>query len=173
MNTFAHLIRLKDFQFGIVRYFSVHIEGNEINEFFDFLNRMEDLKEVSDDLSNLLVWIEEIGERYGAQKKYFRNESGISDTYALPPPKVEMKVHEIPVENLRLYCLVANEHVVFLFNGGIKTTNKAQDCPNVGPYFRQANRFAKAISALFHGRQICWNKDFSDIYFKTDLEFEL
>ena len=32
-------------------------------------------------------------------------------------------------KNLRLYCIVANEHVVFLFNGGIKTAKYADDCP--------------------------------------------
>ena len=31
-----------------------------------------------------------------------------------------MVVREIPVENLRPYCLVLNEHVVLLFNGGMK-----------------------------------------------------
>jgi hypothetical protein len=32
-----------------------------------------------------------------------------------------------------------------LFNGGIKTANTAQECPNVSPFFHQAGRFTKFI----------------------------
>lgn len=103
MNIFAHIERLNDFQYRKVRYFSIHIEGNEVNEFFDFLNRMEDFSEVSDDLLNLLVWIEEIGENYGAIKNhFFRNESITADVQALPPSKKQMEAYEILVEDLRL-----------------------------------------------------------------------
>jgi hypothetical protein len=46
---------------------------------------------------------------------------------------------------LRLYCLYISNNMIFLFNGGIKTTDKAQDCPNVSKYFRDAERFTKMI----------------------------
>ncbi len=78
---------------------------------------MEEIEEVEEDFSNLLVWIEEIGENIGAKKQLFRNESITADVHALPPPAKQMQVFEIPVENLCLYCLVLNKHVVFLFNG--------------------------------------------------------
>ena len=134
MNIFANIVRLTDFQFKKVRYFSICFKGNDVNEFFDFMNRMEDIDEVAEDLSNLLVWIEEIGENFGAIKdRFFRNESITADVQALPPSKKKMEVYEIPVEDLRLYCMVLNENVVFLFNGGIKTTDNAKECPNVGP----------------------------------------
>ena len=61
MNIFVKIKRLHDFQFRKVRYYTVHFEREEVNEFFDFLNRMEEIDEVADDLSNLLVWSEEIG----------------------------------------------------------------------------------------------------------------
>jgi hypothetical protein len=173
VNIFADIQRLKDFQFDIVKYFSVHLEENEVNEFYDFLNRMEDIEDVEDDLSNLLVWIEEIGEQIGARKHLFRNESITADVQALPPPAKQMRVYEIPVENLRLYCLVLNEHVVFLFNGGIKTTVNAKDCPNVGPYIKQANQIAGKIDELLKENEITWNKDHTDIEFDKNLEFEL
>jgi hypothetical protein len=135
---------------------------------------MEDIEEVTDDLSNLLVWIEEIGENYGAIKnRFFRNESVTADVQALPPPRKQMKVHEILVENIRLYCLVLNEHVVFLFNGGIKTTDEAKDCPNVGPYIKQANQLVQKIDELFKTKEISWNEDQTDIDFDKDLEIEL
>lgn len=174
MNIFVRIKRLNDFQYRKVKYFSVQIEGNEVNEFFDFLNRMEDIHEVAEDLSNLLVWIEEIGVNYGAIKnRFFRNESITADVQALPPPRKQMEVREIQVENIRLYCMVANEHVVFLFNGGIKTTDDAKDCPNVGNYIKQANRLVHKIDELLKTGEISWNKYQTDIEFDDELEFEL
>lgn len=97
MNIFAKIERLTDFQFKKVRYFSICFKENEVNEFFDFLNRMEDIAEVAEDLSNMLVWIEVIGEQYGAIKnRFFRNESIIADVQALPPSKQQMEAFEIP-----------------------------------------------------------------------------
>lgn len=173
MNIFVHIERILQFQFKKVKYYSVHFENNEVNEFYDFLNRMEDDETLSNDLSNLLVWIEEIGEKYGAQKHFFRDESWIADVQALPPSRKQMLLKEIEVNDLRLYCLVLNEHVVFLFNGGIKTTNKAQNCPNVGAYFKQANHLALKIDQLITGGDIQWNEYFTDIQFNENLEIEL
>jgi len=174
VNIFVRMVRLSDFQFQKVKYFSVHFQNNEVNEFFDFLNRMEDLEEMAEDLSYLLVWIEEIGENYGAIKnRFFRNESILTDVQALPPPKKQMDIFEIPVQNLRLYCMVLNEHVEILFNGGIKTKNNARDCPNVRPYIMRANQLAVRIDELIEDHEITWNKDFTDISFDENLEFEI
>ncbi len=137
MNSFAKIERIKELQFEIVKYFSILLieEGKEkeTNEFYHFLNRIEDIPEFEEDLLNLITWIEEIGKNIGAKRYLFRNESIIADVHALPPPLRQMNIHEIIVEKLRLYCLVLNENVVILFNGGIKTTINAKDCPNVGP----------------------------------------
>ena len=92
----------------------------------------------------------------------------------LPPPAKQMKLSELELENdLRLYCLRANEHIVFLFNGGIKTTDKAQNCPNVSSYFKQANKLADKINAFFVSGDIRWNLKFTDILFDPNLEIEL
>lgn len=175
MNTFAHLERLADFQCRKVKYFSVCFEEAEVNEFFDFLNRMEEVEEMTVELSNLLVWLEEIGEHYGAQKRFFRNEAWITDAQALPPPSKQMRLRELEVNDLRLYCLVLNENVVILFNGGIKTKTviKAQDCPNVGGYFKQANRLAAKIHQLMICGEVQWNRDHTDIIYDDNLEIEL
>jgi hypothetical protein len=95
------------------------------------------------------------------------------DVQALPPPWREMAALEITVEDLRLYCMVLNENVVFLFNDGIKTKDNAKDCPNVGPYIRQANRLVRLIDECINRREISWNKDHTDIEFDEDLEIEL
>jgi hypothetical protein len=174
VNNFATVVRLTGFQYTKVRYFSIWFKENEVNEFFDFLNRIEDIPDVAEDLSNLLVWIEEIGENYGAIKnRFFRNESITADVHALPPPSREMEAHELQVEDLRLYCMVLNENVVFLFNGGIKTKDNAKDCPNVGPYIKQANRLVRLIDESIRRGEIRWNRDHTDIEFDEDLELEL
>jgi hypothetical protein len=135
---------------------------------------MDEIEEVQYDLLNLHEWLVEIGNNYGAIKnRFFRNESITADVQALPPPAKQMEVREIPVENLRLYCLVLNEHVVFLFNGGIETTNNAKDCPNVGPHIKRANRIANKIDELLKQNEIIWNFDHTDIKFDKNLEFEL
>ena len=85
-----------------------------------------------------------------------------------------MEFHEIIVkEYLRLYCFVANEHVVFLFNGGIKTTQFPYDCPNVGAYFKQANYLTRKIDELFQEKTVEWNRDFTDIIYDPSLTIEL
>jgi hypothetical protein len=134
---------------------------------------MEDITEIEDDINNLIVWIDEIGNNYGAQERFFRHEGNISDASALPPPQKIMYVNEIEVKDIRLYCLRANEHVVFLFNGGIKTTQKAQDCPNVALFFNHANQLTKAINTLFQEKEIKWNKDHTDIIIDEQTEIEL
>jgi hypothetical protein len=84
-----------------------------------------------------------------------------------------MVISEIPVENLRLYCLVLNQHVVILLNGGIKTRRNALDCPNVGPYLKRANRLAVKIDELLKHHEITWNPNFTDIQFDENMEIEL
>jgi hypothetical protein len=174
VNTFVKIIRLEEFSFNKVKYYSIQYKDNDINEFYDFLNRMEDFSDVEDDLSNLVEWIEQIGEEHGAKKDFFRNEQLNSEAKALPPPYRKMKAYDIIINDLRLYCMVANEHVVFLFNGGIKTTvYDARDCPNVGPYFKQANKIVKKLDELFRDRSITWNSDQTDIDFDPELEIEI
>lgn len=173
MNIFATLQKINAFTFRKVNYYSIQFEDNEddISEFFDFLNRMEDIEEKRDDLLNFIQWLEDIGNIYGATEDYFRPER---NAFALPPPRKKMEISEIPViEYVRLYCLRLSVTVVVLFNGGIKTTQKAQDCPNVSKYFNQANRLAAAIDKLLMEGEICWNEDQTDLIFNSTLTIEI
>ena len=72
--------------------------------------------------------------------------------------------------NLRLYCLRANESIVFLFNGDIKTEKKAQKCPNVKTHFKLANQLTKAIDKAFAESDIVWNEDCTQIEYNEDLK---
>ena len=73
---------------------------------------------------------------------------------------------------LRLYTFRVNESVVFLFNGGIKTTKYAQDCPNVGPYFQLANQLTAALQKALEEKEIRWNESFTQIDYDSDFELE-
>ena len=173
MNTFGKLVTVNDFAFNLVKYYSIEFDHMRIPEFIEFLERMENEEEYKDDVNNLFVWLEKIGQEEGAKQKYFRHEGYYSDTSALPPPRHIMEAHEIPVNDIRLYCLRLNEHVVILFNGGIKTTDKAQNCPNVSKYFIQANLIAKKIDLLIREGEISWNSDFTDLTFDENLTIEI
>lgn len=62
----------------------------------------------------------------------------------------------------------ANEHVVFLFNGDIKTVAKAQNCPNVNSRFKMANKLTKILTDAFVEGDIRWISDYVKIEFDKD-----
>jgi hypothetical protein len=57
---------------------------------------------------------------------------------------------------------------VILFGGGIKTADKAQDCPNVGSHFKLANKLAEAIDEAIKQGDIDLLDD--DLAYDDDLE---
>lgn len=152
MNTFAKIIQLRELTFRKVTFYTIQFEDNKSSEYEDFIERHIDKPEIFNDLDNLDYWIQKIGDEIGALPEYFRNESIIGDTHALPPPRYKMG--EIIVEELRLYCMRLDNSRVILFNGGVKTTENAQNCPNVAPFLKQANKLVVAIDRLISARDI-------------------
>lgn len=86
--------------------------------------------------------IVEMGQR-GARPYDFRPEG---PAFALPG-RVDRNVIDANPRDfgLRLYCGFLRADLVLLLNGGIKTTQRNQDCPNVGPHFRIAERIVRAL----------------------------
>lgn len=146
MTRFAQIVEA--IVFKKVTYYTIVFEDadNGNNEFEDFILRHQGNKEVSIEYLDLLRWLKLLGEKYSALERYFRPEKKAE---ALPPPSRYLK--EIYSNNLRLYCMRINNHIVILFNGGIKTTNKAQNCPNVKWHFETANKLAHQIDKLKGG----------------------
>jgi len=68
-------------------------------------------------------------------------------------------------EQIRLYCLYVSKNIVILFNGGIKTKQKAQDCENVKRYFLEAEKLTAIIDSMIreiefdHGRSNILNHE--------------
>lgn len=155
MNIFAYIKPIA--QYDKVVYYSVCIDGEENSLFEEFIKKHTSKN--NDKLDHILNWLRQIGNNYGAKTDYFRPEGETADTSALPPQGINRKPQYTEYgkkksNSLRLYCLRANESVVFLFNGDVKTKNKAQDCPNVKPHFKLANRLTKAIDNAFHEKEI-------------------
>lgn len=116
-----------------------------------------------------MSWLEQIGDTIGASidykiggKSLFRHERS---AFALPPAFVGGK--------LRLYCHVLNESVAFLFSGGVKTTRRAQDCPNVAKHFQLANVLSDELDRAIKEGEISWNKSYSDIEFDKNYQLEI
>ena len=169
MNNFAEIILVE--RFDKVTYYTVSI-NEDISLFRKFLNKHS--IENKEKFYHIMAWIEKIGDKVGAYDTYFRNEAEIADARALPPEGVNREPTYVAMDvltdeelnvpnNLRLYCMKANESVVFLFNGDIKTAAKAQDCDNVRPHFKLANKLTKLIDQAFIQKEIKWNKDCTDI----------
>lgn len=160
MNNFAHIKPL--FKYKTVAYYSVSLNDNQKTLYQEFVEKHT--VENTNKLYHIQKWLKVIGEKYGAQNRFFRNEAKNADTSALPPKGKDIKPCYVEygkkkANNLRLYCLKASPNVVFLFSGDIKTKRKAQDCPNVNSHFNLANALTKAIDNAFRERDIVWNDD--------------
>ena len=152
MNTFVTIKHINDFR--KVCYYSICLEGEEESLFEKFLKKHSQAdapESIQRALTQIITWIQRIGNEIGAQPRYFRNEGTISDAKALPPPA---RFLESETGTLRLYCMACNESVVFLYSGGEKTTDRAQDCPNVMGHIRLANKLTKAITEAFVNRLV-------------------
>ena len=142
MKNYITLQLFKSFQ--KVNFYTFKFEESEHTETDKFFLKFELNESVADDLNNLAGWLSLIGQKYGAKISFFRHEASAQ---ALPPPMSKM-IHEVIVNNLRLYCVCINEQIVILANGGLKTSQKVQDSSDVLQHFRFANAMSKQISDL-------------------------
>jgi hypothetical protein len=141
VNYFVTLRVFKTFK--KVTYYTFLKENDAYTEADKFFNKCLTNDKISEQTDELVEWIRLIGEKYGAKERYFRfeNEAG-----ALPPKFVENN-------QLRLYIYRVNEGIVILSNGGIKTKQTAQECPNVKAHFRFADKMSKQLNALMGERR--------------------
>jgi hypothetical protein len=149
--------------FPKVRYYTFQIEGHDRNETDKFFSKLEFVEAITDDLYRLNRIIITIGERTGAIIDLFRPED---EAVALPPkPSFRLKqilqIRELEHNNLRLYCIWISEKIVILANGGVKTSQKTEDSPDLMPHFRfiksmgkQINRLIIENSFTFEGKEI-------------------
>jgi hypothetical protein len=171
VNTFAHIKPIA--RYHKVAYYSVCINGNSVSLFEEFIQTHD--QQHTEKLNHVLAWLKLIGDKYGAKSHLFRSEAAIADASALPPKGKDREpcyteLGKSKANNLRLYCLRANDNVVFFFNGAIKTTHYAQDCSQVKEHFLLANHLTKAINQAFAEKEIVWNSDFTLVHYSTDFK---
>ena len=164
MNTFAKIIIVATFKKVI--YYSLLKEGEQSNMFLEFVNRIATDEKLTEDLKLINVWLKKIGDKHGAKEHYFRPEKAAS---ALPPPARYLEYSS----KLRLYCMRVNENAVVLFSGALKTAVKAQHCPNVKPYFEEANKISNQIDAAIVDKRIKINKVTGRLIVEKDFTIEL
>lgn len=174
MNIFAHIKPIA--RYDKVSYYSLLLNDDKDSLFEDFVKVQTQSNKKK--LNHILAWIKIIGNKYGAQTHHFRPEASIADTSALPPKGVKREPAYIEKGKktsnmLRLYTFRLNENVVFLFNGALKTSRYAQDCPNVSPHFDLANKLTAALQAALEEKEIRWIDDFTQIEFEQDFKLEL
>ncbi len=150
-----------------VAFFTLQLETRTRDEFSDFNHRMKEKLKNVDELGEMLLLIENMGTKWGAQKKYFKDESG-ADRFVLP---LEVWTDDNSQFGLRLYCIRLTPQVVIILNGDTKTKLNPLECPNCRKYFEFARRAAKAIDrAIVEG--FIEIKDF-DIEIDEDFELSL
>lgn len=159
MNTFASVVLYM--RLDRVSYYTIQIEDGSQSEIAKFWKKSKNWEEHKQEVSRLASWIKQIGER-GATSTYFRDENKAD---ALPPKGIGRKIGKSPNGTVRLYCYWVSEQIVILFNGDIKTTDSAQDCPRVAPFFRQANGWVRKL------KEIGIEHDGQDITNLEDLNF--
>jgi hypothetical protein len=161
MKQYVNLQVFKSFR--KVRYYTFQIEGHEQTETDKFFSKLEFAEQIADDLNRLNRLILTIGERTGAVIDLFRPED---EAVALPPkPNFRLskilQIREIEHNSLRLYCIWISEEIVILANGGVKTSQKTEDSPDLMPHFRFVKSMGKQINKLiiensftFEGKEI-------------------
>ena len=137
----------RDLDFTKVRYYTLRFDTEKKTELDKFYDNFQ--KEYSQSIFYIKMWIAEIGEKFGAQTRFFRPEDNAS---ALPPPSEELRCLDIDFEkedmNLRLYCIVLSPEIVILVNGGIKESDATRDSPTCWKQYIFASNIASQINKM-------------------------
>lgn len=134
--------------YPLVKFYTVRWDETPLSETDKFFQRFletESLRNYREDFDEIVTLIKIMGEQVGAAERFFRFE----DAAQALPPKSTVYVRQLLVSDgqntLRLYCTRLRDNVVVLFKGGIKSSQKVSDSPNLAAKFREAQHFAKKI----------------------------
>jgi hypothetical protein len=143
MRTFG--IEIWDDEGKLTTFYTIrkpHQADTETDKFF--LKFENDAKYRADAQALVTFILQSIGDELGAREEFFRHEGA---AVGLPPPPsiVRRLALDLGEFSLRLYCLRITKNLVILMGGGIKSSQSAQDSPDLKKPFAEANTFAKAI----------------------------
>lgn len=129
-----------------VNTYSPKFQGEKFNEFEKFFLSVKDNPELEDDLSQILYRIEKIQED-GANDRHFRYEGKKRDRVNAIPSHLE-------TTHLRVYCIVINESIVILGNGGIKQSQTYNEDSLLNSYVEQLQKIDYQIKQFQNQKRI-------------------
>ena len=140
-------------QFKKATFYTVRFEEDKMSETDKFFNRFRGNIERREQLREMAAFIEEVGNVYGAKAWLFRDESAAE---ALPPEyrtAIRNGLVQFLDYDLRLFCIRLNDGIVILLNGGIKTTQKVNDSPDLFSKFRLAHQISRKTTEKIIDRE--------------------
>jgi hypothetical protein len=163
VNTFAEILPIKELSKDKVRYYTIKEEGKADSMFMSFIRRCCTEEPRSLESQALIDTLLEIGSR-GAKDHYFAHE------------KKALRIKYIGAKEgrkLRLYCYKMSYSVVILFSGGVKSesTRTAQECPEISPFFHQAQKVATALDAAIVSQALRRNDITGELIVPNDFSF--
>jgi hypothetical protein len=148
-----------------VTFYTFRHEDSELSETDKFFERFQGTSAIAndkkylEDFNDIVALIDEIG-RKGAFKKYFRDEGKVE---ALPS-----EFRKYIGDKLRLFCIRLSDSIVILGNGGIKSSLKTQNSPDLSTKFYLMGTIADAINQLLQRKE--WVLKYKNIEPKDNLE---
>lgn len=169
MNSLIELVDLgEQLDTPEVHYYTAKYKSDDLSEFEKFISKHNNNEDIEEEFNDLLAWIEVKLGNNGADKNLFRHEKKAE---ALPPDAQYLDIKY--KSNLRLYTIRICDHIVILLNGGIKTTNHPQKCPNVSSHFRFANQISSKLDEKFAEREIRVSDNLRDLIYSKYFEIIL
>lgn len=123
----------------------------EADKFFEKYGQSEDttIKEAAQLLLQFVI--NEISKVHGAKVELFNRNEARAQALPYVVDRGSSKIFELNYfyKNfpLRLYCYRISDNILVLFNGGIKSSDKAQDSPDVSMKFHEAQGYASKIES--------------------------
>ena len=139
MNTFYEIVLEERHDY--VSFYSLLKEDEEDTITQQFFDEYAEQPEWIESVDILVQCMDEIGDR-GAARRYFRFEDAAE---AIPSRQLLNLVVRTSRYDLRLYCIRVSDEIVILLNGGVKTSQRVQDSPDLIGKFRFANRVSTEI----------------------------
>jgi hypothetical protein len=118
-----------------VTFYSFLISEKVRTQTEEFIIKFKDHPAYGKDFNLIMAVINEMGRERGAGEFYFRSER-LGE--ALPPP--------YRAGDLRLYCSRFSDRIVILGNGGVKTSQAAQESPDCLPHFEFINELIRELN---------------------------
>ena len=143
-------------EFPLVTFYTVRKDDEKLSETDKFFKRFLETKSVQyrEDFDEIVALIKIMGEQEGATARFFRFEEAAQAI----PPKGVVTVRQILISDgdntLRLYCTRLRHNIVVLFNGGIKSSQKVSDSPDLNLKFREAQSFTRKIDKAIQEKDI-------------------